>query len=82
MLVTVLKLVLEECNKIKNISKIISGDNAVGLSKVNYIYSRIIKSKLHLAKNIKTAESAKILENIQRDVNIALMNEIPIIFRS
>lgn len=71
----------KNATKIKNISKIISGDNAVGLSKVNYVYSKIIKSKLHLAKNIKTAESAKILENIQRDVNIALMNEISIIFR-
>ena len=36
---------------------------------------------MHVAKNIKIAESAKILENIQRDVNIALMNEISIIFR-
>ena len=39
--------------RLKNISKIISGDNTVGLSKVNYVYSKIIKSKLHLAKNIK-----------------------------
>ena len=67
--------------KLKNISKIISGDNAKGLKLVKYIYSKIIKSKLHVAKNIKIAESAKILENIQRDVNIALMNEISIIFR-
>ncbi len=67
--------------KLKNISKIISGDNARGLKLVKYIYSKIIKSKLHVAKNIKIAESAKILENIQRDVNIALMNEISIIFR-
>ncbi len=67
--------------KLKNISKIISGDNARGLKLVKYIYSKIIKSKLYVAKNIKIAESAKILENIQRDVNIALMNEISIIFR-
>ena len=67
--------------KLKNISKIVSADNAKGLSVVKYIYSKIIKSKLHVAKSIKIAESAKILENIQRDVNIALMNEISIIFR-
>lgn len=67
--------------KLKNISKIISGDNPKGLKLVKYIYSKIIKSKLHVAKNIKTAESAKILENIQRDVNIALMNEISLIFK-
>ena len=67
--------------KLKNISKIVSGDNSKGLRIVKHIYSKIIKSKLHVAKNIKIAESAKILENIQRDVNITLMNEISIIFR-
>ncbi len=67
--------------KIKNISKIISADTSKTLSKVKLIYSKIINSKLHIAKSIKVAESAKILENIQRDVNIALMNEISIIFK-
>jgi len=67
--------------KLSQISKIISADNQKGLKIIYYIYSKIIKSKLHIAKSIKIAESAKILENIQRDVNIALMNEISIIFR-
>ena len=67
--------------KIKNISKIISADTSKALNKVKFIYSKIINSKLHIANSIKVAESAKILENIQRDVNIALMNEISIIFK-
>ena len=44
------------------------------------IYGKIIKTGLHEAPNIRTAEAAKILENIQRDLNISLINEASIIF--
>ena len=44
------------------------------------IYSKIIKAKIHKTSNIKTAEAAKVIENIQRDLNIGLMNELSQIF--
>lgn len=64
-----------------NIKKIISADSSKSLKTVNELYSKIIKAGLHVAKSIKVAEAAKILENTQRDVNIALMNEISVIFK-
>ena len=45
-----------------------------------YIYSKIIKAGIYKASSIEVAESAKIIENIQRDINIALINELSIIF--
>ena len=48
-------------------------------AQVKNLYSLIIK-KIHLAKDLITAESAKIIENTQRDVNIALMNELTMLF--
>ena len=49
--------------------------------KINQLYKKIIKAGTHLAPNIKVAEGAKVIENIQRDVNIALINELSILFR-
>ena len=49
---------------------------------INNIYASIIKAGTYKAKNIKVAESAKVIENTQRDLNIALMNELSIIFNS
>lgn len=66
--------------KISNIKKIISGDTIKTVKILKKIYSKIIKAGLFVAKSIKTAEAAKILENTQRDVNIALMNEVSMIF--
>lgn len=66
--------------KLSNIKKIISGDTVRTVKILEKIYSKIIKAGLYVAKNIKVAEAAKILENTQRDVNIALMNEVSIIF--
>jgi len=68
-------------NKLTNIIKIISASSKKGLIIVNDIYKKIIKAGLHEVKNIKIAEAAKILENIQRSVNISLMNEASLIFR-
>lgn len=61
--------------KIENIKKIISGSSKTALKKIRTIYQPIIKAGLFEAKTIKVAESAKIIENTQRDLNIALMNE-------
>jgi UDP-N-acetyl-D-galactosamine dehydrogenase len=66
-------------NILKNITKIISGDNKKTVFLIKKIYNKII-NKLHIVNSIKVAESAKVIENIQRDINIALMNELSIVF--
>lgn len=63
-----------------DIKKIISGDNKESLKVIKKLYLKILKKGIYEAKSIKVAEAAKILENTQRDVNIALVNEISIIF--
>lgn len=67
--------------KIYEIKKIIAGDTLKTKKLMKFIYGKIIKAGLYVAESIKVAEAAKILENTQRDVNIALMNEISIIFK-
>jgi len=62
------------------ILKIVSGDDAETLEKVAKLYERIIIAGVHRATSIKVAEAAKVIENTQRDLNIALMNELAIIF--
>ena len=68
-------------NRLANIIKIVGASSKKGLIMVSNIYRKIIKAGLHEAKNIKIAEAAKILENIQRSVNISLINEASLIFR-
>ena len=65
---------------IQNIKKIISATNNQALIKMNRIYSSFVKVGLYKTSNIKTAEASKVIENIQRDLNIALMNEFSTIF--
>ena len=67
--------------ELSNIVKITSASNKLGLKKVNIIYSKIIKAGLHSVENIKIAELSKVLENTQRFVNIALINEISVLCR-
>ncbi len=62
------------------ILKIVSGDTSETLEKVAKVYERIIVPGVHRASSIKAAEAAKVIENTQRDLNIALMNELSIIF--
>ena len=62
------------------ILKIVSGDTPETLEKVAAVYERIVKPGVHRASSIKAAEAAKVIENTQRDLNIALMNELAIIF--
>jgi len=62
------------------ILKIVSGDTPETLDKVAKLYERIVEPGVHRASSIKAAEAAKVIENTQRDLNIALMNELAIIF--
>ena len=62
------------------ILKIVSGDTAETLDKVAKLYELIVEPGVHRASSIKAAEAAKVIENTQRDLNIALMNELAIIF--
>ena len=68
-------------HKLKNIVKIVSGSNAHSLNLIKKLYSKIIKAGLHVAESIKIAEAAKVIENIQRDINIAFINECSLIFK-
>jgi len=65
---------------ITTIKKIVSGCDDESLDIVARVYEIVVKAGVHRASCIKVAESAKIIENTQRDVNIALMNELSIIF--
>ena len=62
------------------IVKIVSGDTPETLDRVAAIYGDIVKAGVHRASSIKVAEAAKVIENTQRDLNIALVNELAIIF--
>jgi len=64
---------------IDKIAKIVSGHDAATLAEVAALYTLVAKS-VYRAPNIMTAEAAKVIENIQRDLNIALMNELSLIF--
>jgi UDP-N-acetyl-D-galactosamine dehydrogenase len=66
--------------KLETIVKVTSGSNKSIALKVDKLYKKIIKAGTHLAPSIKVAEASKIIENVQRDVNISLMNELAIIF--
>jgi UDP-N-acetyl-D-galactosamine dehydrogenase len=65
---------------ITTILKVVSGCDEESLEVIAKVYESIVKAGVHRASSIKVAESAKIIENTQRDVNIALMNELSIIF--
>jgi UDP-N-acetyl-D-glucosamine/UDP-N-acetyl-D-galactosamine dehydrogenase len=67
-------------NTITNIKKITSGSNPEAADDVNNLYLEIVTAGTHKAGSIKVAEAAKVIENTQRDVNIALINELAIIF--
>ena len=67
-------------NKLTNITKVVSGSNSKALSIVNSIYKKIIHKGTHKAQSLEVAEAAKIIENVQRDINIALMNELYFLF--
>jgi UDP-N-acetyl-D-galactosamine dehydrogenase len=65
---------------IDRIVKVVSGCDSYTLNLLSEIYGSVIRAGIHKAPNIKTAEAAKVIENTQRDLNIALMNELSVIF--
>jgi UDP-N-acetyl-D-galactosamine dehydrogenase len=77
----------ERCNpgdpahELRNVKKIIAGDSGATTDQLSGLYGRIVTAGVHRATSIKVAEAAKVLENTQRDLNIALVNEAAIIFR-
>jgi len=67
-------------HSLENVVKIIAGQDEATLDRVERIYAPVVKAGLHRAPSIKTAEAAKVIENTQRDLNIALVNEFSLIF--
>jgi UDP-N-acetyl-D-galactosamine dehydrogenase len=65
---------------VTKITKVVSGDTPETLKTISKVYSSIITAGVYAASSIKVAEAAKVIENTQRDLNIALMNELAIIF--
>lgn len=65
---------------VTKIVKVVSGDTAQTLETVTQIYGSVITAGVYPASSIKVAEAAKVIENTQRDLNIALMNELAVIF--
>jgi UDP-N-acetyl-D-galactosamine dehydrogenase len=66
----------DKVNTIEKIKKVVSASNEETLKIISFIYSSIIDAGIHIAPTIRVAEAAKVTENIQRDVNIALINEM------
>ncbi len=69
-------------NTIEKIKKVVSASNEEALKIISFLYSSIIDAGIHEASSIKVAEAAKVTENIQRDVNIALINEMHQLYTS
>jgi len=67
-------------HNLANIKKIVSGSNKVTSKKIANLYSKIIQAGIHICPSIKVAEAAKAIENAQRDINIAFINEVTKIF--
>jgi UDP-N-acetyl-D-glucosamine/UDP-N-acetyl-D-galactosamine dehydrogenase len=67
-------------HRLENVVKIVAGEDAVTLDRLAAVYSRIVAAGIHRAPSLEVAEAAKVIENTQRDLNIALMNELAIIF--
>jgi len=63
-----------------SVVKVVAGCDAESLQEIAKVYELVVKAGIHQASSIKVAEAAKIIENTQRDLNIALMNELSIIF--
>ncbi len=70
----------DRAHRFENIVKVVSGQDAATLDIVAATYGAVIEAGVHRAPSIKVAEAAKVIENVQRDINIALMNELALIF--
>ena len=70
----------DKAHRLENIKKIVSGMNEETLDEIAKVYELVIKAGVHRASSIKVAEAAKVVENSQRDINIAFMNELAMVF--
>lgn len=67
-------------HRLETITKVVSGDTPQSLARIAALYESVVHAGTHRAASIKVAEAAKVIENTQRDLNIALMNELSLIF--
>ena len=70
----------DKLHRLENIVKIVSGMDEESLEEIAKVYELVVEAGVHRASAIKVAEAAKVIENSQRDINIAFMNELSIIF--
>lgn len=70
----------DQKHRLANIRKIVSGCDADALEEIAKVYELVIEAGVHRASSIKVAEAAKVVENSQRDINIAFMNELAMVF--
>ncbi len=70
----------DKIHRLTTIKKIVSGMDKESLEEIARVYSIVVEAGVHKASSIKVAEAAKVIENSQRDINIAFMNELSIIF--
>jgi len=70
----------DRLHRLETITKIVAGEDDETLARVAAVYGTVVTAGLHRASSIEVAEAAKVIENTQRDLNIALMNELAIIF--
>ncbi|MCI8280658.1 MAG: nucleotide sugar dehydrogenase [Lachnospiraceae bacterium] len=70
----------DKMHRLENIHKIVSGMDEFSLSSIKAVYDLVIEVGTHPVSNIRTAEAVKVVENSQRDINIAFMNELAMVF--
>ena len=70
----------DKVHRLENIHKIVSGCDAESLEEIKNVYDIVIEVGTHSVSNIRTAEAVKVVENSQRDINIAFMNELAMVF--
>jgi UDP-N-acetyl-D-galactosamine dehydrogenase len=70
----------DKVHRLETIAKVVAGQDEATGRLLQQVYGTVVKAGTHLAPNIRTAEAAKVIENTQRDLNIALMNELALIF--
>jgi UDP-N-acetyl-D-galactosamine dehydrogenase len=70
----------DKVHRLENITKIVSSNDDESLEEIAKVYELVIEAGVHKASSIKVAEAAKVVENSQRDINIAFMNELAMVF--
>jgi len=70
----------DQQHTLRNTVKVVAGDTPHTLARVAALYEQVVAAGVHRVSNLKVAEAAKVIENTQRDLNIALMNELAVIF--